>query len=311
VSELTGRDDAFHPIADPDPMWTETSWWGFLVPERNLAGMVYALFRPNLGITALVVQVWNDRAVEPWRAPYSRVLWHLPHPKDDLTDCRVGGLHIERLEPLSAYRLTYADDDLLAFELRYDGLAPPHNVAVDGGSGHFDQVCRVTGSLRILDGEEVTVDGPAMRDRSWYVRPDLRSLRAGYTYGVVDETEHFVVHSFAAEPNSDETMVFGGYLVRDGRHANLTGGTRRVVSRREGSPAVVEVDANDAEGRTLRAVGHTFASLASLSTPGMFAWMSGCYWDVDEDRKAIGEDHDVWSPDHLARGAARDPYIST
>jgi len=295
---LTADDDGFHPVADLDPLWTETTWWGFMVPERSIGGMLYTLFRPNLGVASLVVQVWDADAVEPWLAPYARQLWHLPMPTDDLTSCTVGGLTLERLEPLTMYRLAYEDADLLSLDLQYRALAPPHEVPVGGGSGHFDQACRVTGTL-VLAGDEIAVDAPALRDRSWYVRQDRRTLRAGYTYAIVDEDEHLAVHSRAVPDAADETVVIGGYLVRDGRKADLVAGSRRVERRRRGHPDLLVIEATDAEGREVSASGETFASLASQSTPGMFAWMSMCHWTVD-GRPALGEDHDVWSPDLLA-----------
>ena len=123
-------------FGDGDPLGT---WWGFMVPERSLGGMLYTLFRPNLGVVSVVVQVWDAGAVEPWLAPYARQLWHLPHPTGDLTDCEVGGLRLECLEPLTAYRLRFDDDDLMSLDLEFRGLSAPHEVPVGGGSGHFDQ----------------------------------------------------------------------------------------------------------------------------------------------------------------------------
>ena len=296
---LTAADDGFHPAVDPDPLWTETTWWGFMVPERSLGGMLYTLFRPNLGVASLVVQVWDADAVEPWRAPYARQLWHLPLPTTDLTSCEVGGLELERLEPLTRYRLGYHDEGLLTLDLEFRALTPPHEVPVGGGSGHLDQAGQVTGTL-VLGGETIAVDAPALRDRSWYVRQDRRSLRAGYTYAIVDAGEHLVAHSRALPGvDADETAILGGYLVRDGVKADLVAGTRRVLRRRRGHPDALVVEATDAEGRTVVAEGTTFASLASQSTPGMFAWMSMCRWAID-GRPAVGEDHDVWSPDLLA-----------
>ena len=302
---LTAADDHFHPVADPDPLWTETTWWGFMVPERSLGGMVYTLFRPNLGVATLVVQVWDADAVEPWLAPYARQLWHLPMPDGELTDCQVGGLHLECLEPLSTYRLRYEDEGIVALDVEFRGLTAPHEVPVGGGSGHLDQAGQVVGSL-VLGGEEIAVDAPGLRDRSWYVRQDRRTLRAGYTYAVVDDTEHLVVHSRGLPGAGDDTVVVGGYLLRDGVKADLASGTRSVERRRRGHPDVLTIDATDAEGRRVLATGTTFASLASQSTPGMFAWMSMCRWSVD-GREALGEDHDVWSPDLLAQQAAGAP----
>jgi hypothetical protein len=301
--ELTARDDGFHTPPVADPMWTETTWWGFLAPHRPLGGMIYTLFRPNLGVAAVVIQVWDETAVEPWRLPYARSRWHVPHPTDDLTSCTVGGLTIRCLEPLTSYRLTYEDGDAVAIDLTYTGTAPPHAIEAGEGAGHFDQLCRVRGKVR-LTGEVVPIDAHALRDRSWYVRDDERSLRAGYTYGVVGD-ESFLAQSFhTGATTADETLILGGFLTRDGKTAPLVGGTRRVIERRRGHPEVIEIDATDDAGRALSATGRTLASAASQSTPGMFAWMSIVEWTID-GCSGHGEDHDVWSPDHLASERAR------
>ena len=76
--------------------------------------------------------------------------------------------------------------------------------------------------------------------------------------------------------------------IRDGR---LAAGTRVPSSR------VLARDLCVARGTVT-------ASLASASTPGMFAWMSIADWDID-GRLGHGEDHDVWSPDQLASLHAR------
>ena len=300
MSPLTAADDGFHPVADPDPMWTETTWWGLVVPDRSLGGQIYTLFRPNLGVASLVVQVWDASAVEPWLVPYARTLWHVPYPDTDLTRCQVADLSIECIEPLTKYHLSFNDRDLLSFDLDYVALAPPDEASVGGGSGHFDQACRVVGDLH-SGPETIGVDASVVRDRSWYVRRDQRSLREGYTYGIVDASEHCVAHSFAApDATEDETTILSGYFVRDGHKAKLVAGTRRVLARRRGHPDVIELVATDADGRELIATARTLASLASQSTPGMFSWMSVAEWDI-AGRAAHGEDHDVWSPDLLAK----------
>lgn len=299
---LTDADDRHHEVADPHPLWTETTWWGFLVPERSLGGMIYTLFRPNLGVASVLVAVWDADAVEPWQVPYHRSQWHLPFPATDLDDTEVGGLRIRCDEPLRRYALTYEDGTALRLELQVDAVGAPHTPVAGRGAGHFDQLCRVTGSLAIV-GEAIAVDCLAIRDRSWYVRDDTRSMQAGYLYGAADPDHHFLAF---ARPQGDDTVgpVTGGYLVRDGEKADLVEGTRTVRSRRRGHPDEVALDATDELGRRLEVTGHVTASLASQSTPGMFAWMSIADWTID-GRPGHGEDHDVWSPDRLARRPTR------
>ncbi|MBV8984069.1 MAG: hypothetical protein JO248_06475 [Acidimicrobiia bacterium] len=298
TADLTEADDCFHPVPVDDPMWTETTWWGFMVPERGIGAMIYTLFRPNLGVATLVTQVWNDEHVAPWASPYARSLWHLKMPDGDLDDLRLSFLHIRRLEPLKAYRLTYEDGGSCAFDLHYEGAMAPHVVAASPELGHFDQLCQVTGELHV-DGEIIDVDCDAVRDRSWYVRDDFRSMRSAYTYGAVNADEHFLAYTRPADNAGDLGAVFGGYLVRDGEKADLKEGVRRVHSRRRGHPDELELTATDTLGRKLEARGRITSSLASQSTPGMFAYMSIAEWTIG-DRQGHGEDHDVWSPDTLA-----------
>ncbi len=159
-------DDHFHPVPTADPWWTETSWYSFAVPERNLSGSIYPLFRPNLGICSAGVYVWDGTAVEPWAVPYARTFWHLPLPDGDLTDFTlVNGLRYECVEPMQQYRVSYRDAGEIELDLLYEGLIAPHMVVGESERGHLDQPCRVTGRL-CLHGEEIAIDGFAMRDRS-------------------------------------------------------------------------------------------------------------------------------------------------
>lgn len=292
----TPADDRFHAPVEAHPLWSETAWFAFSVPERRLCGCVYPLFRPKLGICSVGVHVWDDTAFEPWRVLYSRTQWHLRMPGGDLGACSVGGLELSCLEPLRRYRVRYRDGELCTLDLEYEGLFPPHVAAIAAGRGHLDQPCRVRGALR-LRGEEIRIDGYEMRDRSWHVRDDLRTARASYSYGIASEREAFLAGAFC---EGDECRIATGFLLRDGQKHALAGGTRRVLERRDGYPLRIAVEATDAAGRRLEATGATLCRLANQATPGMFAWLSLTEWEW-QGRRAAGEDQDVWSPDLLAR----------
>ena len=298
---LTAADDRLHEVADPHPMWTETTWWGFLMPERALGGMIYTLLRPNLGVATLLVAVWDAEATEPWRVPYHRTQWHVPFPAGDLDDADIGGFRLRCLEPLRSYSLAYEHGEALALDLRFDAVMEPHVALAEPQAGHFDQLGHVTGTVT-ASGEAIPIDCLAIRDRSWYVRDDARSARAGYLYGAASPDHQFLAFT-RPDGDAETSPVVGGYLVRDGEKANLATGTRTVVSRRRGHPDEVTLEATDDQGRDLRVAGRITASMASQSTPGMFAWMSIADWTID-GHPGHGEDHDVWSPDHLARRPA-------
>jgi hypothetical protein len=297
MSALGPPDDGFHPPAAPDPAWSETSWFSFHVAERRLAGMLYPLFRPNLGVCSVGAFVWDDGACEPWAVRYGRCLWHLPMPEGDLRDCEVGGLRIACVEPLSRYRVAYRDGERIDLELAYAGLVPPVAAGIGGGSGHVDQPCRVTGRLR-LGGEEIAVDCLDMRDRSWHVRDDLRSTRASYSYALASPREGFLAAGFH---DGERLRLVTGFLLRDGAAARVVGGTRRVLERdaARGFPLRVAVELRDEQGRALEAEGRCVSRLASQATPGLFAWMSLTEWSADwSDARtaAFGQDQDIGSP---------------
>lgn len=293
---LAASDDGFHPPGDPDPAWSETSWFSFSAPERRLAGTVYPLFRPNLGTCSVAVYVWDDAEHAPWRVRYGRCLWHLPMPDGDLTDCRVGGLHIACVEPLSRYRVEYEDEGRISLSLDVAGIVPPVPIGVGGGRGHVDQPCRVRGSLR-LAGEEIPIDGFDMRDRSWHVRDDTRSTQASYSYAIAGEDDAFLAAGFH---DGAALRIIAGFLLRDGEIARVVSGERRVLERHaeHGYPLRVLLAAQDEHGRRIEAEGRCLSRLANQATPGMFAWMSLTEWQLPAG-PAFGQDQDIGSPGQI------------
>ena len=146
------------------------------------------------GRRARVVQVWDADAVEPWRSPYARSLWHLPMPDGDLDDLRSGRCASAASSRSRAYRLPTRT-----------ATPSPSTCATrrswrrnDGGRSAASATSTSCAGSRVtlrLGGRGVAVDCLAVRDRSWYVRDDLRSMRSGYTYGAVDGGEHFLAFS--------------------------------------------------------------------------------------------------------------------
>ena len=68
---LVPEDDRFHPPETDDPWWTETVWFAWNVPERNLLGYFYPAFRANIGVQFGGVLVVDDTATLPWELPAS------------------------------------------------------------------------------------------------------------------------------------------------------------------------------------------------------------------------------------------------
>ena len=295
-------DDRFHPATSDDPYWTETCWFTFSVPERNLSGQVYPFLRPNQRVTTLGVFVWDDTGSHLFDCRYAKNLFHVPLPEGaDLADLVLdGGLSIRALEPLSRYAVHYLDGDEghLEIDLGFEAIAPPNYLA----GSHLDQPGRYTGTIR-LDGETIEVDGYGFRDRSWGPRSQIGSSlngsgakRGGYSYATASENEAF--HAITMAFANDEAIPIHGYLIRDGEYARLVPGKgrRTVIERATGdAPTRVRIEAEDTLGRSLRAEGRCLNKIGLHLNPNLFTWNCLTEWSWDDGRRGFGEDHDNWS----------------
>lgn len=293
---FTARDDRFHSDELDRDWWsTETAWFSFSHPERRLGGWLYTLARPTIGTVAGGAWVWDDSAHLPWEVLYSANYTALELPRDqDLHDISLPtGVSIRVIEPCMSYALGYNDASRLQAALRFEGVMPPEPLTSTGStfgrSYHFDQIGRVSGEI-VLHGETIPIDCLAVRDRTWGRRREDRPRQAAYVTGVATAQ-----HGFLAVTNveADRNPVAYGFLHRDGRTLPLTQGERRVERDREnGWVTRVEIQARDAEGRELLAVGtplsrivinrHTFIDINSLIR-----------WDINGEH-GCGEDQDMW-----------------
>jgi len=295
------EDDALH-VPGPEPDWTETSWWSFNVPDRAVAGWLYVQVRPNLKTVAGGAFVYDRRAHLPWELPYFAMFAH--HPLPDALDLRSvtlkSGVSIRCVEPGMRYALGYRFRDHTDFlaDLEFEGLTPPVPYLKGappfvGGSSHFDQHGRVTGTLS-LRGEEIDVDCFAVRDRSWGRRPELagRRSRLSYCFGTSSSTDGFLAFCRPTDddPLADVEHLGSGYLLRDGVLRRLADGTR--VATRDpstGAVSTIELAATDEDGRALAvagdAVSRMFLPNNHLCINTLVRWDGGAAW---------GEDQDVW-----------------
>jgi len=159
---------------------------------------------------------------------------------------------------------------------------------VDGRPVHLDQFGRVTGTL-VLHGEEIAVDCLAIRDRTWAIRSDRSKHGGGFGYtSAAAETGE----AFLAVGGADDVT---GFVVLDGRRAELVRGGRRVERDAErGYVTYVVVEATDSEGRDLSAAGRAINRMA-MPVPGVhgLAWTSLVEWTIN-GIPAWGDDQEPW-----------------
>ena len=298
--DLGAVDDGFHPPRSDDRSWTETAWFAAAVPERGLVVWTYPLFRPELGIMSCGVYVWETGAEELWELPYYRTWWHLPIPEgiEATRFALPNGLSYECLEPLRAYRITYADGDAMRLDVTFRALHPPHRVGVvPGGRGHLDQLGRVTGELW-LHGERLVVDCIEMRDRTWSPRRESRQdTFLSYSYGAGADGSGFHVSTRRRGGGAGQEMLTA-YALRDGAARALTDATCEIARDDRGRPVAVRVHAAGGDGPGLEARGEVMSRIALPSTP-WFVWACLMRWTLPDGSHAYGEHQDTWSPGML------------
>jgi hypothetical protein len=300
------EDDGFHTAVMSDRWWeTETAWFSFHVPERRLGGWFYSMFRPNIGTVAGGAWVWDDSAMLPWDVLYSTNYTALQLPAgSDLRDVTLPtGVRMKVIEPCTSYELGYDDPGRFESHLRFDAVMPPEPLqavgSTFGSAHHFDQLGRVSGHI-VLHGERIDVDCLGMRDRTWGPRPEHRPRQAAYVTGAATGE-----HAFLAVTNtrSDGDPVAYGFLRRDGRTVGLQRGERTTVRHEEhGWVERLEIDAVDAEGRELHAVGEPVSRII-INRHSFIDINSLIRWDLD-GVEAWGEDQDMW-PVHTFSAARR------
>ncbi len=153
----------------------------------------------------------------------------------------------------------------------------------------------MTGTVTVL-GEMIDIECLAMRDRTWGPRPEDRPRQAAYVTGAASADYAFLA---VTNTGDEDSRVAHGFLRRAGRTVSLADGWRRVDRdpRRSWVSRIV-VEAQDVEGRGMRAVGnpvsrivvnrHTFIDINSLIER-----------DLDGD-PAWGEDQDMWPVHNFA-----------
>ena len=326
--QLTPLDDAFHPATN-DRFFHETAWFWWFIPEEKIGGWMYHWIRPNIGTSGGGVWVWDSSTYSHFEVPYYLCYANQPlDPDDDLRDhTYASGARVECTKPLSNYRLTFRDRDVIDLDLSFEAALPPwagklvtdtsgHNPHIE----HIDQLGRVTGSMQ-LHGTQYVVDCLAIRDRTWATRSEKwKHGHVGYSNAASSEGGvAFLAHASVQTRDESVEHVNSGYFVRDGRRAAIVAGSRTLErNSTHGYLERITVVATDSFGRTFEAIG-TSVSRMAMPIPGVHGvvWTSLVDWTID-GVQAWGEDQDAWpiqswsefrrSINHHATNASRSPY---
>jgi hypothetical protein len=160
---VRAEDDRLHlaPAGAPASL-TETSYFGFNVPERNLNGEVYVWFHPALRVVSAGVLVWSGSSAR--RCGEHSTTAYLPWRREPDDLVLANGLRIRTEKPLERWSCEWQDAARnTSLRLASSALMPP---AAPVRGGHLVQAVRTRGEL-VLRGEAIPIDGFFTRDRSW------------------------------------------------------------------------------------------------------------------------------------------------
>jgi len=210
---LTEKDEFRHPH-DNDLRWRESLYWGLVLPDASVGGLLYLRMDPNAGTANPLILIYRGFG----EVAYSFTKEYALPAKFELDDVNFGRFQLRCLRPLSRCAITFTDDADMSLDFLFTGIHPPFDYARNRcgcpsymATNRFEQAGRIEGELR-FKGETFQLTGYAQRDHSWGTRDwgaiqHYKWISAQSLSGAVINLTYSVIRG---------EVVFNGY-VYDGR----------------------------------------------------------------------------------------------
>ncbi len=242
-------DIQFHTPPDADHQWGETYWLGLYVPEANLYGWVYMVFRAGTGAVMCDVELIDKKSRQMIDARYVDIQNHLRIPPSLESFTLANGVTFKAKSP-SEYRLDYVGVHDTEIHVDMKGIHEPYDIhdpnidpmaqattdaAVQhSGFGsayanHFDLTMRVTGKVKVR-GQEYPVNCLATQDHSWGPRAERGMRMMGYlnAHFADDHVVQTIWEFDASKPDGQQHVFKHGYAVKGGKLIGGVAGQLRV-----------------------------------------------------------------------------------
>lgn len=314
LKRMEEKDELLHAVPANAPFdTTETSYFGFNIPEKGINGEYYLWLHPQLKVASAGVYVWQGEKRTTLAADYFDYWNYLPYLEGDLDSYELPtGQRAKVIKPLEEIELTCANSERgFSLELSNKAIMPAGG-RPDGF--HFSQAMKTEGTLK-MNGEEHRIDGYFTRDRSWS-QPREEMARPippiQWMVGVFDDDFAFHVSGFedpaknpiwsdAFPPLSPEYALRWGYVWRNGELFPVTAAS--IVTQRTAAgamPTGVEVTLTDAGGETFEIVGKGGARLPLNVWPNMTTYFTQTQWTT-RGRTGWGDLQDIQFPDFVRK----------
>jgi hypothetical protein len=300
---ILDKDAEFHEPKAGEPLWGETNYFGFEIPEVPLHIGLYSLFRPNLGVVNSAIFVNSRRVTSGWEIDYWDHRAYLPLKGQPLTDFELdNGLKVVSVKANQLWDISFHKDNVpLEIDVRFEALMQPldiHDPDMDprahregsdlsAGSlwagGHFDLTGAVTGTVT-LRGVTYRVDWMSTMDHSWGVRGEYQP--GTMTWLQAHFSRDLAVHAmFQFDPKTPvdrplELSLTHGYLMRNGKAMGFKDGTGR--TERSGLYQVkTTLDLIDVDDRVWHLDGESLTQFPAEYWSGSMSMMVMKRWSMN------------------------------
>jgi len=319
---ITNADMGYHPEAmaaltddSTRHAWAETLYIPFAVPEEALFGNLYVMARPGVGVITSDVKIFQGLGRSRFDALYTDNQTQLPAPADFRRFSLPSGAEVDLSDGPQCYRVRYAGFGDTCFELEATALMPAYDIhdpdmdpmaqqsqgdrdqhsgygAAYGG--HYDQLVRVQGALRV-HGRDYTINNVDCVDRSWGVRPEVGLQPMAWLHAIFGEDYAFhAIWSMDYSGGRDAQHTFAhGFILDQGAVHGCTDARIRV--ERDGVwGAHYAIQATDARGTEHHFNGAPIASglwepYGCVGVPNVL-----CRFVSGDGRVGYGENQEGW-----------------
>lgn len=300
------EDEFLHAIPDgAGYALSETSYWGFCVPERDLMAEIYIWFHPVLRTMSAGILIFSGKRPSSLASDFVHHHHFLPMP-EDISRYRIDaiGLEIEVIDPLRAIRMCCRDPERpVSFDVLFTAALPP--IGRPNGK-HLVQLMRTVGELDLF-GEKIPIDGYFTRDRSWgaerYETPrDVPPITWMTGNADGELAFHLVAFDDPAlgpdwlgrfdEPLPGENLMWG-FLRRNGRTSSIRAARKLTHREADGvTPKGFDLEIVDEHGESLRMHGDITARAPWATWQNVVVHYSLTRWVID-GRVAWGDCQDI------------------
>ncbi|WXG41996.1 MAG: hypothetical protein WED07_14740 [Candidatus Freyarchaeum deiterrae] len=168
-AERTVKDSEEHPHDYPSRLdWKESWYFTYMDPRSKICGIFYISTYPNNGRTDYLTTYLIDGKVDGYM--------NTTGVSGKLSDITDGKLKFELVKPNKKWNV-FLETEKFNMDFKFNGRFPPFRFDPNKAyvkdvleQEHYEQSCKVNGTIRFSDGTSLEVDCYGHRDHSWGLR---------------------------------------------------------------------------------------------------------------------------------------------